>query len=83
MDVGMEEFVIEAIRKCGGSGLAVTDIGRQMLLSDLQLDSLGILELVYELEDHFAVTIDAKALSNLERIDDIVHMIAAAVLKAA
>ena len=83
MDARVEEFVFTAIRKCIGDDLAESDISLQTQVGEIQLDSLGMLELVYELEDNFEVTLDANALSDLERIDDIVNMISAAVLKAA
>lgn len=52
------------------------DVGRAILPSDhiqndLGLDSLGVMELVADIEDRFAVTIPNDVLSDLSTVDDV------------
>ncbi|WP_146653173.1 acyl carrier protein [Labilithrix luteola] len=39
--------------------------------NDLGLDSLGVMELVADIEDHFAITIPNDVLTDLSTVDDV------------
>ena len=43
--------------------------------NDLGLDSLGVMELVADIEDRFAVTIPNDALSDISTVDDVVKVL--------
>lgn len=83
MDSGVEEYVLNTVKKCSINDLTISDISLNTRIIDLHMDSLSVLELVYELEDCFEITLDVNALSKLENICEIASMVDAAVTKAA
>ena len=48
---------------------------KQRLVEDLQLDSLRLLTLATEVEDHFRVCLDESDEAGLETVGDLVHMV--------
>jgi acyl carrier protein len=55
--------------------LAITPESR--LVEDLTIDSLDLVSLILQFQDHFDVVIDEEAVPNLRRVGDIVAYLAA------
>ena len=52
-----------------------TTLSEQTALKDLALDSLTVLELIYELEEHYRIVVADDQLLRLQRIGDIVDLV--------
>lgn len=57
------------LRAHAQSGAEVTDSSR--LVADLGVDSLGVMELIADIEDKFHLTISDDALREVERVSDV------------
>jgi acyl carrier protein len=57
----------------GGSAPAITESSR--LVADLGVDSLGVMEIVAELEDKFGLVIPDEALREVDTIGDVVRAV--------
>ncbi len=69
----IESAVVEVItreRKC-----APEDISMETRLSDLGIDSLQAITILYELEERFEIEIPNELMENLETVNDIVSSI--------
>lgn len=56
-------------------GCQVPEFVAQTRLTDLQLDSLSILEVIFELENHFSISVEDHLLATAKTVADICHMI--------
>lgn len=69
----IESAVVEVItreRKC-----APEDVGMETRLSELGIDSLQAITILYELEERFGIEIPNELIENLETVSDIVSTI--------
>ena len=75
----MDEKVLEIVCKEIGANISNADIAAEInshtRLDSLNLDSLGVLEVVYELEDYFDITVDDSQLEKLVTVKDMVAMV--------
>ncbi len=78
----MTKISKESIRKVvlpvvsRASGIAIEKLqDEDELIRDLDMDSLGILEIAVDLESHYAVEIEDEDLDEIETIGDIIHYI--------
>jgi len=79
VDMDVRERVMELL----GSAVQESDseliaIDSQTPLAELGLDSLKLVEIVYELEREFAIETDEELLAQLESVDDVVVMVESA-----
>jgi acyl carrier protein len=65
----IERGIIEIIKRV--SRRPVDPTGSSELLADLGFDSLQVLELVGELEDHFNIAVPLNALTHIRTVGDI------------
>lgn len=75
MSQDVRTVIIESLLKhCedGGKSLVIDD---STPMAELDLDSLALIELLYELEDEFEMTLDAHDLPTLNRVSDLVSAI--------
>ena len=74
----MESTIAAAIfdrLKCNlPQGVVAPEIGLQTGIRDLPLDSLDLLEIVYELEEQFDTTVDEQALVMARNVEDLIRM---------
>lgn len=74
MDANVETIIYDKIReKCTGSfteGELAGDTG----IDTLPMDSLTVLELIYELEDQFNITVEEHLLTSMRTVEDLVKM---------
>src|SRR5690606_22982801 len=69
----IEDKVLEVAKKaCPDRSLCPTVDTR---FSELSVDSLKLIEMIYELECHFCVVADEELLAELESLGDVVSMI--------
>jgi acyl carrier protein len=74
----VEKTVLSHIVK-GSSGGVVPDI--DTMLGELEMDSLKLVETVFELETYYSITVDEDRMTELRTVSDIVEMIEAAIEK--
>jgi acyl carrier protein len=71
-----EEVVIEVRSVVAEHAEAEADITeRSVLVADLGIDSLGVMEVVADLEDRFEMTIDESELQDVATLGDVVAAI--------
>lgn len=72
-----ENIVFEKVQRLVQSspGAVATDITSDTSIAELGLDSLRLLEIVFELEKHFGVEVDEAALVEVASVGDLVQMI--------
>ena len=75
MNEAIEKLVLDKIRQRYSNDQQAGEVSSATLLRDLQMDSLSILELVYELEEHYSLLVDDQVLLELKSVADIVLMI--------
>jgi acyl carrier protein len=73
----VEEIVFGKVQSLIQSSpcVVITEIKLDTLISELRLDSLRLLELVFELERHFCVEVDEAALVEVVSVSDLVSMV--------
>ena len=79
MDMDVRERVVELLfiaLQEGGCEQVAIDL--QTPLAELGLDSLKLVEIVYELEREFAIETDEELLAQLESVGDVVVMVESA-----
>lgn len=67
--------VLSILSDCTNHRFNGSDESRELLLSNILSDSLSVLELIYELEDKYRVTIRADRLKSLHTVADLVSAI--------
>ncbi len=70
MDI--QSLVIDKLKTHLADSSGYQNLDDSTALVDIELDSLAILELIYELEDSLDIKVDAAELHRLETIADIV-----------
>lgn len=74
----VEQRVLTGIRQRCDDDQAGRGISADTRLRDLHLDSLTVLELIYELEEHYKIIVDDQQLLSLETVADIVLLVSQA-----
>jgi acyl carrier protein len=75
MTQDVRKVIIESLLKhCEDEGKSLI-IDDSTPMTELDLDSLALIELLYELEDEFEVTLDANELPALNHVSDLVSAI--------
>lgn len=74
----VEELILDKIRCRYSESKQQNVILAETMLGDLELDSLSLLELVYELEEHYRIVVDDEQLLSLKTVADIARMVCAA-----
>jgi acyl carrier protein len=69
--------VTALVRKAAKVPAAVAITPESRLVEDLTIDSLDLVSLILQFQDHFDVVIDEEAVPNLRRVGDIVAYLAA------
>jgi len=69
--------VVDVIRKAAKIPARVPITGDSRLVEDLAIDSLDLVGLILQLQDHFDVVIEDDAVSNLCRVADLAAHLAA------
>lgn len=75
MDTDVGKLVMDNIRKRTEGGSTAASLQVETLLRELPLDSLAVLELVYELEEKYRVIVAEERLLALRTIGDIISML--------
>ena len=75
--------VCEEIRNCFNDADKLPEITPETKLDALNLDSLNILEVIYELESRFNITVEDSNLTALKTVNDMVNMIDSTLAAAA
>jgi acyl carrier protein len=69
--------VTAIVRKAAKVPAAVAITPESRLVEDLTIDSLDLVSLILQFQDHFDVVIEEEAVPNLRRVGDIVAYLAA------
>ena len=75
MTMDVQAMVLEKLALHSSLKLDYTHMELSTKLDDLQLDSLAVLELVYELEEHFDTSIDVSDLHSHLTITDLIDIV--------
>ena len=75
MTTDVRPIVIEKLADFCGTSINVLSLVDSTPLQNLDLDSLATLEIIYELEEQFGVTMDIEDLQNILTIGDLVNMV--------
>ena len=67
--------ILEPHAQTGSEGAAAPITEASRLVADLGVDSLGVMEIVAELEDKFGLTIPDEALREVDTIGDVVKAV--------
>ena len=59
------------------------ELVRSQKLSELDLDSLAILEILYDLEDYYSINVDSSELQRLATVEDLVTVVSSTMANAA
>lgn len=83
----MQAHILNVIRKeiarCYADADQLPEIRLDTTLESLNLDSLNVLEVVYELENYFGITVEDSSFAAMTTINDLATMIEAALAAAA
>ena len=71
----VEALILDKVRARYSEVGSSQDINAQTPLENLKLDSLSVLELIYELEEHYRIVVDDERLLQLKCINDIVDLV--------
>jgi len=74
----VEDLILDKIRSRYSETKTGYSISPATMLRDLELDSLSLLELVYELEEHYHIVVDDEHLLSLKTVADLTQMVCAA-----
>ena len=74
--------VSQEISRAQGNARAVTLQPAKTPLSELGLDSLKLIEIVYELETFYQLDVDEEHLAELHKVSDLIDMFASALTAA-
>ena len=72
MTLDVQTIVASKLSKHIAASPEQTSLQPAQRLQDLQLDSLALLETVYELEEHFDISVETEGLSRLATVSDLV-----------
>jgi|APSaa5957512493_1039668.scaffolds.fasta_scaffold453092_1 acyl carrier protein len=81
MDV--QSMVFSKLAKYSPPSLVSDRLANEQKLSELDLDSLALLEVLYDLEEHYSITVDTGELHHLHTISDLVEVVDRSVTRAA
>lgn len=71
----VESLIVTTLAEQADSLGSKQDVGRDTLIVDLALDSLAVMESVYEIEDHLHVTLRGEQLSKLHTVGDMIEAV--------
>jgi acyl carrier protein len=74
MSEELQEIIFGLLRSNCKTAALTHEIGMETSLAELDLNSLRIIEIVFELESHYRVQADENLLAQLRSVGDIVHM---------
>ena len=83
MTVDVRNQVIKTINQYGELQFDSRSLNESLTLEQLKLDSLDVLELIYELEDQFEIVLDAAELSKIGTIGQLISVFEAGLCRAA
>jgi acyl carrier protein len=64
-------IITDAIRTVSAKARDVAITPQSLLLEELSLDSLDLVAVILQLQDHFQVEIDPDEITNVRRVDDL------------
>jgi acyl carrier protein len=67
----MMDVIAETIRSISAKARATTIAADSLLLEDLALDSLDLVAVILQLQDHFQVEIDPDEITSLRSVNDL------------
>lgn len=73
MDV--RSMVFSKLAEHSPPSLITGGLTNEQKLSELDLDSLALLEVLYDLEDHYSITVNSGELLNLRTINDLIGVV--------
>ena len=74
MEATVQSIVFDKIREKCAEGIVPGELGDDTGIDTLPMDSLTILELIYELEDHFNTTVEEHLLTSMRTVKDLIKM---------
>jgi len=74
MDAQVQKIVFDKIKEKCAAGFAGGELTDDTDIHTLSMDSLTILEVLYDLEKHFDTTVDEHLLTSLRTVEDLVKM---------
>lgn len=81
MDV--KAAVIRALNKYTETNFASSETTEDLTLEQLKLDSLDVLELIYELEEEFQLELESSQLRNIETLSQLITVFEVHIRQAA
>ena len=73
-DKDVSHFLFQTIKECCDGKLSVP-LTLDTRMSDLRIDSLNMIQIVYELENHFDVEIPENCLFELDTLADLLALV--------
>lgn len=67
----MENSKLEQIKTLFAEKLGMTSVDETKSLKDLGLDSLDVVELSFDLEDRFGISLDSEKLANIKTVGEL------------
>ena len=79
-----EKIVLDTVRRLleTSPGVVAMEIVSDTLITELGLDSLRLLEIVFELEKHFCIEVDEALLIEVSSVGDLVQMVSSQLSEA-
>ena len=71
--IPVRQEVERILRKFTNGELDITD--NSLIMRDLELDSVKVMELIMEIEDHFNISVPLNSLPDLQTVNDLVMAI--------
>ena len=82
MNFRMDEYLVASVMQCLREHCDGAIFDRETTLSELNLDSLDLLESLFELETHYGKTLSNAELASLVTVEDLVKVFASSISQA-
>ena len=80
MNFRIDEHLVTSVRQCLREHCDGAIFDRETILSELNLDSLDLLESLFELENHYGKTLSNAELASLATVKDLVKVFASSTI---
>ena len=80
MNFRIDEHLVTSVRQCLREHCDGAIFDRETILSELNLDSLDLLESLFELETHYGKTLSNAELASLATVKDLVKVFASSTI---
>ena len=75
MTMDVKNVVLAKLSEYAPDQINCSSIDINSTLKEMEFDSLALLQIIYELEEHFSITIDESELSRVDTIADLICVI--------